>query len=72
MPRRHGTLERQSTQSALSIQLGAFDTAFSTSKKQRPLRFARLCRLRDSANMDAKPLCFRFGIAICAIVLLFF
>ena len=35
MPRRHGTLKRQSTQSASSIQLGAFHTALSTSKKQR-------------------------------------
>ena len=35
MPRGHGTLERQSTQNALSIQLWAFYTTSHTSKKQR-------------------------------------
>ncbi|MGQ7857219.1 hypothetical protein ACUN24_23515 [Pedobacter sp. WC2501] len=34
MPRWHGTLERQSTQSALSIQQWAFYTTLRASKKQ--------------------------------------
>jgi len=39
MPRGHGTLERQSTQSALSIQQGAFFTIPAHIKKTAALCF---------------------------------
>ena len=73
MPRGHGTLERQSTQSALSIQLGAFHTTPHTLKKQWSLRFVFKIQLSfEFILMNTKPPRLRFDSAVCTIVKLFF
>ena len=69
----HGTLERQSTQSTLSIQLWAFYTTSHTSKKQRHFVLCSNSFFKiQSAFMNTKLLRFRFGSAIFTVVRLFF
>jgi len=68
----HGTLERQSTQNASSIQqCGSSAPAFI--KKTVVLRFVFNFRTSvETALMNTKALRFRFGNAICSLVYLFF
>jgi hypothetical protein len=62
MPRRHATLERQSSQSPLSIQQWAFCTIPPQNKKTSALRFVfNIHKSLKSTVMNTKPLRFRFG-----------
>jgi len=71
MPRRHGTLERQSTQSALSIQQCGFSPTHAHQKNSGTL-FCSFLLSEKLRGIFTKPLRFRFGIAICPILQLFF
>lgn len=73
MPRGHGTLERKSTQSALSIRQWAFSTSPRTSKKQRHFVLcSNTPKSFESVLLNTKPLRLRFGSAICSDLQLFF